>query len=118
MAVPHEIRRRTLLAVLAGACGGASLAALLQATCRRPRAAAPSRPDRIAEIDAASCRYARGMGCTVCVEVCPHQALRAVPGAPPGGPFIRVDSARCTGCGSCLEACPSSAILLVPSKKG
>lgn len=45
-------------------------------------------------------------GCSECVAVCPHQALRPTADG-------RVDFARCDACGACADACPGEALVLV-----
>jgi pyruvate formate lyase activating enzyme len=45
-------------------------------------------------------------GCSLCVDVCPEDAIRRQRAA-------RVDFERCTGCGLCVEACPGLALRAV-----
>jgi ferredoxin len=42
-------------------------------------------------------------GCTVCEDVCPHQAITITR-------QVAIDEIDCTGCGLCVEACPSQAL--------
>jgi pyruvate formate lyase activating enzyme len=42
--------------------------------------------------------------CSICIDQCPHQALRRVHSA------IELDPQLCTLCGHCSEACPTEAI--------
>lgn len=42
-------------------------------------------------------------GCTVCEEVCPHNAITI-------GRQVQIDEIDCTGCGLCVQACPSQAL--------
>lgn len=44
-------------------------------------------------------------GCSVCVEVCPQQAIRK-------GNVLALDLGRCVFCGECVTACPEQAIKL------
>ena len=45
----------------------------------------------------------RCIGCGICIEVCPNQALIRTPQG------IIVDPDRCVHCGQCVDACPSEA---------
>lgn len=57
-------------------------------------------------------RHAVG-GCSVCVDVCPHEAVRVND----GGYGVEIDPERCTGCGLCVSGCPTGALeydLLTP----
>jgi ferredoxin len=102
--------------------------ALLAGAVARARAAQPGRPEhaRLVVPSAASrrallrlawleyesvpavvadrCRADRG--CTLCVEACPHGALRVVDGA------AQLDRSACAPCGICVTACPHEAIEL------
>lgn len=51
---------------------------------------------------AASC-----IGCGICIETCPAQALDN------SDDGVRIDRSRCTGCGACAEACPTTAMELL-----
>ncbi len=44
------------------------------------------------------------VGCGICVEICPVDALRLYGGE------VRVDASKCIACGCCQEACPRDAI--------
>ncbi len=44
------------------------------------------------------------LGCAVCVQACPQQAIQLVDGR------AHIVSERCTDCGVCAEACPQGAI--------
>lgn len=50
-------------------------------------------------------------GCTLCVPLCPEQALRDARAE-------RVDFARCTACGACVDACPSGALRQIGRRIG
>jgi ferredoxin len=56
-------------------------------------------PDTEYSIDSASC-----MGCGLCVDACPHNALQIV-----GGRAVIIQS-KCQQCGECVKACPRDAI--------
>jgi len=45
----------------------------------------------------------RCIGCGICIETCPNQALARTPQG------IMADPARCMHCGRCVDACPSEA---------
>ena len=45
----------------------------------------------------------RCIGCGICIEVCPNQALTRIPQG------IIVEPDRCVHCGLCVDACPSEA---------
>jgi Fe-S-cluster-containing hydrogenase component 2 len=46
------------------------------------------------------------MGCGVCEEVCPTDAITME------GEVARVNGELCTGCGECVEVCPADAVTL------
>ena len=50
-------------------------------------------------VDAVRC-----VGCGMCVEVCPIEAIALVDGR------AHVDEETCTGCGACVSVCPEGAI--------
>ena len=50
-------------------------------------------------------------GCTVCVQVCPVNAIEARPYQK-----HEVIDGRCTRCGLCLPACPEHAIVVLPAE--
>ena len=50
-------------------------------------------------IDAARC-----MGCGVCVDVCPADAITLMDGR------ASIEEQKCTGCGACADVCPEDAI--------
>ena len=47
------------------------------------------------------------LGCGVCQEECPNEAIVL-------GTVATVDISRCTGCGACVDVCASDAIRLEP----
>jgi ferredoxin len=47
------------------------------------------------------------VGCGICRDVCPAEAISIET-------IARVDSSRCNGCGHCLETCPQGALSLAP----
>jgi ferredoxin len=49
------------------------------------------------------CLSVRGNPCTVCADICPHQAITIKR-------LVQIDSIDCTGCGLCVSACPSQAL--------
>jgi len=44
------------------------------------------------------------VGCGVCVDVCPTEALSVV------GDFAECDADLCVDCGTCIPECPTEAI--------
>lgn len=46
------------------------------------------------------------IGCGLCVQTCPFEALQLVEG------IVEVDPDKCTNCGDCVEVCPASALEL------
>lgn len=48
------------------------------------------------------------VGCRVCVDACPYEALR--PRSAAGGTTIEVDAASCARCGACTAVCPTSSL--------
>lgn len=49
------------------------------------------------------CLATKATGCTVCADVCPHDAIRI-------RRRVDIDPVDCTGCGICVSACPSHAL--------
>ena len=49
------------------------------------------------------CLATKATGCTVCADVCPHDAIRI-------RRRVDIDPVDCTGCGLCVSACPSHAL--------
>lgn len=73
-------------------------------TTAYPDVPAPALPDRhggALRVDAAKCTE----GCSVCVPVCPTQAITR----PAGGP-VALDLGRCIFCAACVGVCPTQAI--------
>ena len=50
------------------------------------------------------------VGCTVCAQVCPFDAIEV------RGGLARVNASKCTGCGKCAETCPRNVLELVPAR--
>jgi Pyruvate/2-oxoacid:ferredoxin oxidoreductase delta subunit len=65
---------------------------------------APSRYE--ASVDADACT-----ACSLCADVCPMDAIQAVP-----GDAALVDKDSCIGCGLCAHECPAGAIALVEAR--
>ena len=55
---------------------------------------------------------ARCVGCRVCFEACPEEAITFWPTEVDGVPTVRaqIEEARCVGCGECVIVCPKEAI--------
>jgi electron transport complex protein RnfB len=87
-----------------GSAGIARLAALLgrPALPLNPVHGAEG-PLRVAVIDEARC-----IGCTLCIQVCPVDAIVGAPRR-----MHTVMAAHCTGCDLCLPACPVDCIAMV-----
>ena len=103
-------------AIVAGAAadrcppGGPDAAAAIAKLLGRAGAEAPvaAAPEAKALIDEAAC-----IGCALCLEACP---VDAIVGA---NKFIHtVIAARCTGCELCVAPCPVDCIELVPADEG
>jgi ferredoxin len=75
--------------------------------------AGESRPDMIALPFNERC-LAKNCGCFACVERCPTQAIRVVPGQ-----GVLIDEIFCSGCGTCEYVCPVNpkAVILQPRTK-
>lgn len=54
-------------------------------------------------------------GCSVCVEVCPTDAISIFKVDSTGG--IKLDLGACIGCGLCVDACPTGTIVNNPSTR-
>jgi ferredoxin-type protein NapF len=63
------------------------------------------------------CLNASGIGCQLCRDHCPTEALRLDLSIRPVG-RIHVDAERCTGCGACLPSCPVKAIAMTGDNIG
>ncbi len=89
--------------------GAAVIRALAALTGRAYRPLDPScgveQPLRVARIDEARC-----IGCTLCLQACPVDAIA-------GGPkrMHTVIAALCTGCDLCVPPCPVDCIEMVPA---
>jgi len=57
----------------------------------------------IAEVDEELCS-----GCSICISVCPYQAIDLI--TEDDKKHAKVNEALCMGCGACTAACPSGAI--------
>ena len=92
-----------------GSAGIAKLAALLG---REAKPLDPScgvaGPRRIALIDEARC-----IGCTLCIQACPVDAIVGAPKM-----MHTVIAALCTGCDLCLPPCPVDCIAMPPAPPG
>jgi Ni,Fe-hydrogenase III small subunit/NAD-dependent dihydropyrimidine dehydrogenase PreA subunit len=74
-------------------------------TIAYPKGPAPALPDRhggALRVESAKC----DAGCSVCVTVCPTEAI----GRPSGQP-VALDLGRCLFCAECVRACPTGAII-------
>lgn len=51
-------------------------------------------------------------GCSICISVCPYNAIERVEETKDGKTVIhaKINEGLCQGCGTCVSACPSSAI--------
>ncbi len=90
-----------------GAAGIARLAALLGRPIRALNPANGAEQARmLARIDAARC-----IGCTLCIQACPVDAIIGAPG------FLHaVINESCTGCDLCIAPCPVDCIERVPAE--
>lgn len=61
------------------------------------------RADATPEFTAATCLVHHGAPCTICADVCPHEAITITR-------TVAIDPIDCTGCGLCVAACPSHAL--------
>lgn len=62
-------------------------------------------PLRVALIDEARC-----IGCTLCIQACPVDAILGAPKQ-----MHTVLASRCTGCGLCVPPCPVDCIDMIPA---
>ncbi len=93
--------------------GGAHTVTLLAALTGRPaRALDPAcgreAPRRVAEVDEAWC-----IGCTLCIEACPVDAIIGA-----AKRMHTVIEPLCTGCELCVAPCPVDCIVMVPAASG
>lgn len=92
--------------------GSATLARLAQAMDApiEPLAAecGPTLPPAAAVIDEALC-----IGCTLCIQACPVDAIIGAPGR-----MHAVMSALCSGCELCVAPCPVDCIAMAPVARG
>jgi electron transport complex protein RnfB len=65
----------------------------------------PTTPLAIARIDEATC-----IGCTLCIQACPTDAIVGAPKL-----MHTVVADRCTGCELCLPPCPVDCIAMLPA---
>jgi heterodisulfide reductase subunit A len=51
-------------------------------------------------------------GCSICISVCPYNAIERADEEINGKKMIhaKINEGLCQGCGTCVSACPSSAI--------
>ena len=66
-----------------------------------------SAPPAVAEIDEATC-----IGCTLCIQACPVDAIVGAPKL-----MHTVIAVECTGCGLCIPPCPVDCISMVETGK-
>lgn len=59
--------------------------------------------DASPDFHAQHCLSVRGNSCTVCADICPHEAISIQR-------LVSIDSVDCSGCGLCVSACPSFAL--------
>ena len=74
-------------------------------TMAYPKGPPPALPDRhggALKVDVSRCAD----GCSVCVPLCPTQAITR-----PAGNPMALDLGRCIFCAACVEACPQGAII-------
>jgi Pyruvate/2-oxoacid:ferredoxin oxidoreductase delta subunit len=83
-----------------GRCAGADQA---------PRLPAERRPDIPLGITAVVAED-RCLGCGICVELCPEDAIEL-------DAVAVIDPLKCTACGSCRDECPCEAISLVQLRR-
>lgn len=55
------------------------------------------------DFQAQHCLSVHGSACTICADICPHQAITIKR-------TVQIDPIDCTGCGLCVTACPSFAL--------
>jgi H+/Na+-translocating ferredoxin:NAD+ oxidoreductase subunit B len=86
----------------------ASLARLLgRETIPLDASRGPAGPRRVARIDEAAC-----IGCTLCIQACPVDAIVGAPKRLHG-----VLSSLCSGCELCLPPCPVDCIVMEPAER-
>ena len=70
------------------------------------------RPKQLAVIDQSGCT-----GCMVCIDFCPPDCIKVVPGPDPSNPtvhkLVEVDLTECIGCTLCVKYCPWETISML-----
>jgi len=59
--------------------------------------------DASPDFHAQHCLSVRGNACSICADICPHQAITIQR-------LVKIDPVDCSGCGLCVSACPSLAL--------
>jgi H+/Na+-translocating ferredoxin:NAD+ oxidoreductase subunit B len=90
--------------------GGASLIDALAALTGRPAIALDPACGDEAALGIARVDEARCIGCTLCLEACPVDAIIGAPKR-----MHAVLAALCTGCGLCVPPCPVDCVAMVPA---